>query len=227
MGESLKVHQSPRTLGQLKTLDGIEFGYKSKINNTYHSHVFAANSFLDSSSLYDGSSQYGQYYLRCRTVGSSAVALTTDWAKNSVTTENQYNTISLKNTNEYDYDNMWNYKIFVSVIWQDGTSTSDPASGSRSAAGMTIEGCLFRSSDGNIFTKLGNENVRVYATGVGAVGLPAGMGVGTYIDNDSQTTIPRLSIRATGVAGKTALWSATAQINQLNHPGSFNLYGTT
>jgi hypothetical protein len=227
LSNGIKVHQSPWNVGQLKTLDGIEFGHKTKINYTYHTHAFASSSFLESSSLYDGSSQYAQYYLRCRTVGSSAVALTTDWAKNSATTESQYNTISLKNINEYEYDNMWNYKIFVSVIWQDGTSTNDPASGSRSAAGMTIEGCIFRSADGSIFTKLGNESVKVYATGVGAVGLPAGMGIGTYVDNDSQTTIPRLSIKATGVAGKTAVWNATAQINQLNHPGSYNLYGNT
>ena len=227
LSNGIKIDQSPWSIGQLKTLNGIEFGHKTKINYTYHTHAFSSSSFLESSTIYDGSSQYAQYYLRCRTVGSSAVALTTDWAKNSATVESQYNTISLKNINEYEYDNMWNYKIFVSVIWQDGTSTNDPASGSRSAAGMTIEGCIFRSADGSVFTKLGNENVKVYATGVGAVGLPAGMGVGTYVDNDSQTTIPRLSIKATGVSGKTAVWSATAQINQLNHPGSYNLYGNT
>ena len=53
------------------------------------------------------------------------------------------------------------------------------------------------------------------------------MGIGTRIDTDSQTTVPRLSIVATGVTGKTAMWSATAQVHQLNHPGSYNLYGST
>ena len=231
MINGLRVPQSPWTVNSLKTLKGIEFGYRPKINYTYHSHVFAGGSFIDSSSDYAGSTQYVQYYLRCRTPsnGSNAVALTTDFNKNSVTTENQYNTISLRNTNDYQYDNIWTYKIMVSVLWQDGTSSTDPATGNRSAAAMTIEGAIFRSANGNIFTKLGNEIVNVYQSGAaaGVPGLPNGMGIGTRIDTDSQTTIPRLSIVATGVTGKTAMWSATAQVHQLNHPGSYNLYGST
>ena len=94
---------------------------------------------------------------------------------------------------------------------------------------MTIEGAIFRSANGNIFTKLGDETVKVYQSGAaaGVPGLPNGMGIGTRIDTDSQTTVPRLSIVATGVTGKTAMWSATAQVHQLNHPGSYNLYGST
>jgi hypothetical protein len=231
MSNGLKVPQAPWTINSLKTMKGIEFGYRPKINYTYHSHAFAAGSFIDTSSDYAGSTQYVQYYLRCRTPsnGSNAVALTTDFNKNSITTENQYNTISLKNINDYQYDNIWNYKIMVSVLWQDGTSSADPATGNRSAAAMTIEGAIFRSANGNIFTKLGNEIVNVYQSGAaaGVPGLPNGMGIGTRIDTDSQTTVPRLSIVATGVTGKTAMWSATAQVHQLNHPGSYNLYGST
>jgi hypothetical protein len=231
LSNSLKVPQSTwvtnNTGPVLRTLRGIEFGYRPKINYTYHSHVFASSSFLDSSSLYDGSSQFSQYYLRSRTVGNDIAELTTDWGKNSSNDVSQYNTISLKNTNGYDYDNVWNYKIFVSVIWQDGTTTQT-VTGPKSAAGMTIEGCVFRSADGGIFTKLGKENINVYATGIGAVGMPAGMGIATYIDNDAnQTLMPRLAIQATGVAGKTTLWSASAQINQLNHPAGSNLFGNT
>ena len=231
MSNGLKVPQAPWTINSLKTMKGIEFGYRPKINYTYHSHAFAGGSFIDTSSDYAGSTQYVQYYLRCRTPsnGSNAVALTTDFNKNSITTENQYNTISLKNINDYQYDNIWNYKIIVSVLWQDGTSSTDPANGNRSAAAMTIEGAIFRSANGNIFTKLGDETVKVYQSGAaaGVPGLPNGMGIGTRIDTDSQTTVPRLSIVATGVTGKTAMWSATAQVHQLNHPGSYNLYGST
>lgn len=229
LNKNLRVPQSPWLSNDDKTLKGIQFGHKTKINYTYHSHVFGAGSFLHGSNLYDGSAQFAQYYLRCRTpvTGSNVVALTTNFAKDSVTTENQYNTISLANTNGYDYDSVWTYNIFVSVVWQDGTSSANPASGDRQAAGMTIEGCIFRSANGAIFTKLGQEKVNIYATGVGVVGLPAGMGIATYLDNDAQSNVPRISIRATGVDGKTALWTATAQINQLNHPGSYNLYGNT
>jgi hypothetical protein len=220
----------------MKTMKGIEFGYRPKINYTYHSHAFAGGSFVDTGTLtnfYTGSTQYTQYYLRCRTpsVDGNAVALTTDFNKNSPTVETQFNTISLRNSDDNPYDNIWNYKIMVSVLWQDGTSAADPATGNRSAAAMTIEGAIFRSADGLIFTKLGNEIVNVYQSGAaaGVPGLPNGMGIGTRIDTDSQITIPRLSIVATGVTGKTALWSATAQVHQLNHPPgpSFPLYGST
>jgi hypothetical protein len=219
-----------------KTLKGLQFGHKSKVNYTYHTHAFAAGSFLHGSNLYDGSSQFTQHYLRCRTPasGGNIVALTTNFAKDSVTTENQYNTISLSNVNGYNYDNVWTYNIFVSVLWQNGTNSSNPAVGDRQAAGMSIQGCIYRSADGTIFTKLGQEKINIFATGVGVVGMPAGMGVGTYLDNDGQTNVPRLSIRATGVDGKTALWTATAQIHQLNHPAGsvdgspfgYNLYGS-
>jgi hypothetical protein len=203
------------------------------IYQPYQSHAFAGGSFLDTgtfSNPYAGSTQYVQYYLRGRTrsAGGNAVALTTDFNKNSPTAESQFNTISLRNTDDGNHDNVWNYKIIVSVLWQDGTSVADPATGNRSAAAMTIEGAIFRSADGNIFTKLGNEIINVYQSGAaaGVPGLPNGMGIGTRIDTDSQTQIPRLSIVATGVSGKTALWSATAQINQLNHPAAPPLYGS-
>lgn len=229
LNKSLRVLQSPWLSNDDKTLKGIQFGHKAKSNYTYHTHAFAAGSFLHDSNLYDGSSQFAQHYLRCRTpvTGGNVAALTTNFAKDAVTTENQYNTISLANTNGYDYDNVWTYNIFVSVLWQDGTSSANPAAGNRQAAGMNIQGCIYRSADGTIFTKLGQEKINIFATGVGVVGLPAGMGIGTYLDNDAQTNVPRLSIRATGVDGKTALWTATAQIHQLNHPGSYNLYGNT
>lgn len=229
LNKSMRVPQDPWIPGDEKSLKGIQFGHKTKLNYTYHTHTFGAGSFLNGQDLYDGSSQFAQYYLRCRTpmTGGNIVALTTNFAKDAVTTENQYNTISLGNLNGYAYDNVWTYNIFVSVLWQDGTSSINPAQGSRYAAGMTIEGSIYRSADGTVFTKLGQEKINIYSTGVGVVGLPAGMGIGTYIDTDTQSTIPRLSIRATGIDGKTALWNATAQIHQLNHPGSYNLYGNT
>jgi len=91
---------------------------------------------------------------------------------------------------------------------------------------MTIEGAIFRSADGNIFTKLGNEIINVYQSGAaaGVPGLPNGMGIGTRID--AVDNIPRLSIVATGVSNKTALWAATAQVHQLNHPAAPPLYGS-
>jgi len=222
LASGIKIDQSPSVTNQLKTLNGIEFGHKAKMGYTYHTHAFASSSFLDTNTVYDGSSQFAQYYLRCRTLGSTIVELTTDWAKNNATTHGRDNTISLLlNTGNSDlYDNVWNYKILVSAIWQSGTSVSGV--GPRSGAGITIEGAILRSSDGSIFTKLGNETITTYSAG-----LPAGMGIATRLDTADQTTIPRLSIVATGVAGQTTLWSATAQINQLNYPASYNLFGNT
>jgi hypothetical protein len=231
MSNGLRIPQAPRTVNSPKTMKGIEFGYRPKINYTYHSHAFAGGSFVDTgtySDYYTGSTQYVQYYLRCRTPfeGANAAALTTDFNKNAGTSESQFNTISLRNTNENIYDNVWNYKIIVSVLWQDGVSVSEPhpQNSNRSAAAMTIEGAIFRSADGIIFTKLGNEIVNVYQSGAaaGVPGLPPGMGIGTRLETDP----PRLSIVATGVTGKTAMWSATAQVHQLNHP-TFPLYGST
>jgi hypothetical protein len=220
-GSGIKIDQSPEIPNQFRTLNGIEFGHKSKMGWTFHTHAFASSSFLDTNSSYDASSQFAQYYLRCRTLGSTIVELTTDWAKNNPTTHNKFNTISLLlNNGSTDlYDNVWNYKIFVSVIWQSGTTSS---TGPRSGAGINIEGSIFRSSDALTFTKLGNETITTYSAG-----LPIGMGIATRLDTQDQTTVPRLSIVATGVAGQTALWSATAQINQLNYPVSYNLFGST
>jgi hypothetical protein len=240
INKGLTVPQSSRFSNDNRTLRGIQFGHKVRLNTTHHSHVFGAGSFFNGSAVpsayYDGSSQFAQYYLRARTPtgGSYITALTTDFAKDSATTENQHNTISLGQelalgSIDSTYDTVWTYNIFVSVLWQDGVSSSIPANGNRQAAGMTIEGCVYRSSNGSVFTKLGQERINIYSTGLGVLGLPAGMGVATHLDNDAQTNVPRLSIRATGVDGKTALWSATAQINQLNHPGPqlYNLYGNT
>jgi hypothetical protein len=237
LNRGFRVSQSsPLNIGSpatdLRTLNGIQFGHATKLNNTYHTHTFAGGSFhTTESNLYDGSAQFAQYYLRCRTpiTGGNVVALTTNFAKDSIQTENQYNTISLSNSNGFNYDNVWTYNIFVSVLWQDGTSSSNPAVGNRQAAGMNIQGAIFRSADGSIFTKLGQERINIFATGAGVVGLPAGMGIATSLDNDSQSNLPRLSIRATGVDGKTALWTATAQVHQLNHPGHGirDLYGNS
>ena len=220
----IRLYQSPRTINAMSTIRGIEFGYKSQTTNTNHNHVFAGGSFKVTEPAYNGSSQKAVYYLRTRTTyGADVRPLVTNWTKNAtVSTETRENCINLTffdtNTN-YDYDRVWLYNIEASVLWQVGTSNAPSAQGTRSAGTYVIEGGLFRNASGTRFDKLGTENVRYYGDT-----MPGGMGLSTVINTDG--SIPRLTLLATGTAAYTALWSATVNVNQLNHPGADALYSS-
>lgn len=217
----LAVHNSTRTGTDLQTANGIEFGYKSLCTRTNHNHTYAAGSFKPSDDFYDGSSQYARYYLRTRTTdGGQVKPLVTNWSKNSVNVvETSNNCINLGNFSDYtntEYDRVWTYRIEASVLWQAGSSQTPNPNATRYGGGFFIEGSLIRTASGIKFTKLGTENVRYYGEA-----LPNGMGIGTVINT---TDSPRLTIQASGAPGYTAIWSATAFITQINHPGGDTLY---
>jgi hypothetical protein len=201
-------------------LRGIEFGYGAKLRDNVQTHVFAGGTFNTSLDAYDGSSQFAQYYSRCRTPSFNpkqyVVELTTDFTKDST----QQPAIDGRNVIIFDndtMDNVWMYNIFVSVLYQHGDPPINPDGSSRQAGGVNIRGCVFKSADGSTFTKIGQDKIDIY-------GLPSNMGVSTEV---TSVGYPRLAIKATGVPGYTALWSATTQINQLNHPSGYALYGNT
>ena len=207
------------------TIAGIEFGYKAQVTRTAHNHVFAGGSLKNSEEKYNGSTQFAQYYLRTRTTdGGQVRPLVTDWTKPAVgstvsTTETSTNCINLdafSGSQNYEYDRVWAYQIDVSVIWQSGTSTSPNPFGTKYGAGIFIEGALIRTVSGLRFSKLGTESIRTYGDT-----MPVGMSVGTQIISSNPS---RLSIVASGASSYTAIWSATARINQLNHYGADALY---
>ena len=217
----LKIYQNQTTANDPQSIKGIEFGYKSLVNSTRHTHVFAGGSFKNTSEAYNGSSQKSVHYLRTRTTAGAYVRpLVTNWSKNStVSTETTANCINLSafsDVTNYEYDRVWLYTIEASVLWQIGTSSEPNANATRYAGAYVIEGSLFRSASGVRFDKLGTENIRYYGDT-----MPNGMSLSTAINGD---TVPRMSILASGAAGYTALWSATVNINQLNHPGAEALY---
>lgn len=211
------------TNNDLRTLPGIQFGYKSLVSQTRQNHVFAGGSFKDTDDRYVGSSQYGQYYLRTRTTdGRQVQPLVTNWTKNSVvTTETINNCINLypfSVSTNYEYDRVWTYKIEASVLWQNSTSGNPNLTSERFGGAYVIEGALIRTVSGIKFTKLGTENSNYYGEN-----MPIGMGLSVQINTGDN--IPRLSLVASGAQGYTAMWSATAKVNQLNHPGADSLYG--
>jgi hypothetical protein len=223
----LKAYQTQLETGNPQSSPGIAIGYKPSVTSTFNTHAFAGGSFSHTSKTYDGSSQYVQYYLRTRTTGPSNTTnpLVTNWSKtNVVSDESPNNCINFNDFYALDsyspgYDRVWAYKISVSVLWQNSTQSTPNNTARRYAGTYQIEGGVYRSADGSNFYKFGNESVKYYGDA-----MPSFMGLSTEVRNTS--SIPRLSIVASGVGGYTALWSATARINQLNHPGDLTLYGT-
>jgi len=217
----LKAYQSTRTANDLQTSKGIEFGYKSLCTRTNHNHTYAAGSFKPTDDFYDGSSQYARYYLRTRTTdGSQIRPLVTNWSKDSINVvETSNNCINLGNFSDFtntEYDRVWTYRIEASVLWQAGSTQTPNPNATRNGGGFVIEGSLIRTASGIKFTKLGTETLRYYGEA-----MPNGMGMGTAINT---TDSPRLTIQASGAVGYTALWSATAFVTQINHPGGATLY---
>lgn len=220
----LRVYQNT-TAGNPATIAGIEFGYKAQVTRTTHNHVFAGGSLKTSEEKYNGSTQYAQYYLRTRTTdGGQVRPLINDWTKPAVgstvpTTETSTNCINLdafSGAQNYEYDRVWTYQIDISVLWQSGTTTAQNTYGTRYGAGVFIEGALIRTVSGIRFSKLGTESIRKYGDT-----MPGDMSISTQVINSNPS---RLSIVASGAAGYTAIWSATAKINQLNHYGADPLY---
>jgi len=220
----LRVYQNT-TANDPGTIAGIEFGYKAQVTRTTHNHVFAGGSLKVSEEKYNGSSQFAQYYLRTRTTdGGQVRPLVNDWTKPQTgstvsTTETSTNCINLdafSGSQNYEYDRVWAYQIDVSVMWQSGTTIAQNTYGTRYGAGIFIEGALIRTVSGLRFSKLGTESVRTYGDS-----MPAGMSLSTQIVASNPS---RLSIVASGSTGYTAIWSATARINQLNHYGADPLY---
>jgi hypothetical protein len=222
----LKAYQTQVETSNPQSCPGIAFGYKPSVTSTYNSHSFAGGSFNhnDVNRVYDGSSQYVQYYLRTRTTGPNGVGnpLVTNWSKSSVisdeTSNNCINFNDFYSLSSAQYDRVWGYKISVSVLWQSGVQ-GGPQGPRKFAGTYEIEGGVYRSAAGTEFYKFGNEDVRYYGDT-----MPSVMSLSTEIRNTS--SIPRLSIVASGGGGWTALWSATARVNQLNHPGANPLYGS-
>jgi hypothetical protein len=215
----VKAWQKQLETGNPQSIPGIAIGYKSSVTSAYHTHAFAGGSFSHNNPKYDGSSQYVQYYLRTRTTGATNRPLVTNWSKSAVVSDEtsanciNFNTFySPTSAFNFQYDRVWAYQITVSVLWSNsissGPGTTDTST--RSAGTYQIEGAVYRAANGTRFEKIGTESVKYYGDT-----MPGTMRLAVNVQPDS--SIPRLQLMAYGQDGWTALWSATARVNQLNH----------
>lgn len=209
----IKVYQD--NVAPYSSSPGIEFGYGAKIKNSsaLHNHVFAGGSFNPlNPTRYDGSSQYGMYYLRGRTIGAGTIELTSDYVKEgSSPSPNDNNTISLAYSDAGgEYYRVWAFDIQASLIYQNLNNQVLPPSG----AVFFLQGGVATLGNGgellgtNTFTSKG-----AVPNGVGISVAPASVGAGGW----------RLRVTTSGVAGVSCLWSLTAKINELTVPSNIRI----
>lgn len=201
---------------------GIELGNDLSLNSCRNNHVEGAGSFARGTASFDGSSQNSKFYLRGRTGGDVDSELTMDWHKNSNTTPNAENTISLQYTDSYNDASpvdhkrtmVWNYTINYSAVFSDDAGT--PTFG---AAGGKVEGTIlsYIASDGTrTTTKVGSDSVtKRYTTVDYSAEDPISV---TIKDSGDDLNVKRLAIVANGVSSYNAMWSITAEINQVHMP---------
>jgi hypothetical protein len=218
ISEQLQLHGSGLSTTSLDAPVGINFGYQSKLNLTKHMHAFSAGSFLrpNPTNTYvpgvQGLSQYAQYYLRTRTINTSLKSLTTDWQTNFDSGPSPSNTICFRNTDLTNSNNggfigAYTYKIMISCVrYGDG--------GNWNAGGFICEGTIM-SAGGTVYnvgtpfiTGFLPANSPKLGNGSEAIGVRI---VPTGYDGSNTHAID-IQVSGTG----NMLWSATAQVNQLN-----------
>lgn len=197
---------------------GIEMGYGAKIKNTdsnypaIHNHVFAGGTFNPlNPTRYNGSSQYGMYYLRGRTIGGGTTELTSDYVKEGVSPfPNPGNTINIGyNDGGGSYYRVWGFNIDASLLYENPTNLSIT-----SGAVFFIQGGL--NKIGSNVSLLGSPTI----TSKGNV--PTNVGIQLGLD-DSIDGVYRLKVTVTGVSSLNCLWSATARINELTVPSNIRI----
>lgn len=201
---------------------GIELGSDLSLNSCRNNHVAGAGSFARGTDSFDGSSQNSRFFLRGRTGGDVDSELTSDWHKNSNTTPNAQNTISLQYTDAYDDQSpvdhkrsmVWNYTVNYSAIFSDDAGTPDFG-----AVGGKVEGTVlsYIASDGTrTTTKVGSDTItKRYNTVDYSVDNPVSV---TIKDSGDDLNVKRLAVIANGVPNYNGMWSIVVDINQVFMP---------
>ena len=201
---------------------GIELGSDLSLNSCRNNHVEGAGSFARGTSSFNGSSQNSKFFLRGRTGGDIDSELISDWHKNSNTTPNAQNTISLQYTDDYDDQTpvdhkrsmVWNYTVNYSAIFSD-----DAGPPNFGAVAGKLEGTVlsYISSDGTrLTTKVGSDSItKRYNVVDYSVDAPISV---VIKDSGDDLNVKRLAVVANGVAGYNGMWSIVVDINQVHMP---------
>jgi len=225
-GRGFKLLQPENGSTNTDVTPGIELGNDLSLNACRNNHVEGAGSFARGQDNWKGSSQVSKFFLRGRTGGAVDSELTADWHKNSNTTPNVENTISLQYLDDYDNQTpidhkqsfVWNYTIDYSAIFSDDAGT--PTFG---GCGGKVEGTIlsYIASDGTrTNTKLGSDTIiKRYTTVDYSVQDPIDI---IIKDTGADLNVQRLAIVANGVSNYNALWSVNVEINQVFVPSGIS-----
>lgn len=225
-GRGFKLLQPENGSTNTDVTPGIELGNDLSLNACRNNHVEGAGSFARGQDNWKGSSQTSKFFLRGRTGGSVDSELTADWHKNSNTTPNVENTISLQYLDDYDNQTpidhkqsfVWNYTIDYSAIFSDDAGA--PTFGG--CAGK-VEGSIlsYIASDGSrTNTKIGSDTLtKRYTTVDYSVQDPVDV---IIKDTGADLNTQRLAIVVNGVSNYNALWSARVEINQVFVPSGIS-----
>lgn len=176
--------------------------------STQNAHAFSAGNFYPeytTSTMYEGSSQYLQFYMRGSGNGAAQTRLSTEWSYSNPSTTAadaaRYNVIILPNGPQNYH--AWLYEAKISVLGVDGSSTY-------AAGAMTIKGAVKRLGNNASIVRLGTEEQSKFMdTALAAAGAEMSL-------NDPITGA--MTLRCTGVANYQTAWSATITVNQLSLP---------
>ena len=223
-----RYHQPENNSTNTDVTPGIEAGHDLSLNSCRNNHVEGAGSFARGIDSFKGSSQISKFYLRGRTTGNTnGVELLCDWHKNSNTTANANNTISLQYLNDYDSSSAvdhnrtmaWNYKAHYTALFSD-----DQSSPTFGMAGGTVEGSVlsYKASDGTR-TNVHTSGSITKRTNTGGPDYSSKDPIQVYPDF-SNPNFQRLKVVANGTDEQTSgdtingMFHVEIEINQVHMP---------
>ena len=221
-----KGFRFPQSVDNTDNTVGIELGNDVSLNSCKNNHVSAGGALVRNTSNWKGSSQNSKFYLRGRTLGDVSSELLADWHKNTSSTANINNTISLQylsDTNpnvpvDHNRTFVWNYTVNYSAVFSDNT-----VNGYGAVAGE-LKGAIlsYRNTNGTRTTvKLGSDTVTEKRYNTVDYSTKAPIGVSILNDGDN-INVQRLGIFASGVSNYNGLWSVMVDINQVFVPSGIN-----
>lgn len=226
----------PADGGSTNNTAGIEFGNAIDINACRNTHSFAAGSFASASAAgfdrMQGSSQFSKHYLRTITisdsVGNVSKEMLADYHKDSTTTANANNTISLQYSSYPDSQNTehnrslaWHYTVDFTALCNDGTANGFATIGGKEE-GVIIS---YRAADGTrktSRTQISYSQGHSYDGG-GAAFSPVNPIIEVdYISEADDANVQRLRVRAKGTPSWNCAWNAVVDVNQVHMPSGMN-----
>jgi hypothetical protein len=221
-----KGFRFPQSVDNTDNTIGMEFGNDVSLNSCRNNHVSAGGSLVRNTNNWKGSSQHSKFYLRGRTLGDVSSELLADWHKNTSSTANINNTISLQylsdaNPNlpiDHNRTFVWNYTVNYSAVFSSGTPN-----GYGAVAGE-LKGAIlsYRNTNGTRTTvKLGSDTVTQKR--YNGVDYSTKDPIGVSILNDGNNiNVQRLGVFASGISAADGLWSVEVDINQVFVPSGIN-----